>query len=66
MPILVTIGPTAEAIEWREQKISKNTASSPAGGMSFVVKAPLHYEISLFTYVLNNQNPGYKFAQKIL
>ncbi len=35
-------------------------------GMPSLVKAPLHYQISLFSYVLNSQNPGYKFAQKIL
>ena len=35
-------------------------------GMSSVVKAPPYCQISLFSYVLNSQNPGYKFAQKIL
>ena len=30
-----------------------------------VVKAPLYCQISLSSYVLNSQNPGYKFAQKI-
>ena len=33
-------------------------------GMSSVVKAPLYYQILLFSYVMNSQNPGYKFAPK--
>ncbi len=29
-----------------------------------MIKAPLRYQMSLFSYVRNNQNPEYKFALK--